>query len=70
MVMATRKQENYITTGLSGMKEISSYVKRSEATVLRWIREEGFPADKLGGLCWESDTIAIDDWRRKKLLAG
>jgi predicted DNA-binding transcriptional regulator AlpA len=58
----------YETTGLDGMKEICAYFgNRSETTILRLIREEGFPADKLGGNVWMSDKIAIDDWRRERV---
>lgn len=49
------------------MKEIASYVKRSEATVLNWIRNLGFPATKIGG-SWESDTEFIDEWRRGQIV--
>ena len=46
-----------------GMKEICEYVKASEATVLIWIRESGFPARKVRGKgIWLSDTVAIDAW--------
>ncbi len=52
---------------LSGMKEITSYCRRSEATVLKWIRECDFPAEKIGGVGWESDTEVIDEWRKSIL---
>jgi len=52
--------------GLSGMKEISGYFRRSEATLLKLIRDEDFPARKFGGI-WESDTELIDKWRREKI---
>ena len=46
-----------------GMKAICEYVKVSEATVLIWIRESGFPARKVRGKgIWLSDTVAIDAW--------
>ncbi len=48
--------------GLSGMKDISSFCNRSEATILAWIRTMGFPAVKITG-SWESDTSKIDEWR-------
>lgn len=53
-------------TALSGMKAISNYTNRSEATVLAWIREYDFPATKLGG-SWESDTQLVDEWRREQI---
>ena len=49
---------------LEGMKAICNYVKRSEATVLDWIRFMAFPAKKLGGI-WVSDTELISDWKKK-----
>ena len=48
--------------GLSGMKAISRYCNRSEATLLSWIRLMSFPAVKITG-SWESDTGKIDQWR-------
>jgi hypothetical protein len=53
-------------TTLSGMKEICDYYKRSEPTILKLIRDEGFPAIKIAG-AWESDTDFIDRWRRKQI---
>jgi hypothetical protein len=35
-----------MVTGLTGMKAICDYVNRSEATVLKWIRELRFPSSK------------------------
>ncbi len=53
------------TTGraLDGMKEICGYVRRTESTVLKWVRELGFPAKKVGGGIWQSETALIDEWR-------
>lgn len=51
-------------TALSGMKEITAYVRRSESTVLTLIREFDFPAKKICGV-WESDTEVVDNWRRR-----
>ena len=53
---------------LLGMDEICKYVGYSAPTVLKWIREEAFPAtqDCPRGR-WESDTRLIDDWRFKRL---
>lgn len=53
---------------LMGMKAICNYVKRSDATVLQWIREQDFPANKIGGI-WESTTKQVDDWK-DKVVAG
>lgn len=52
---------------LQGMAEIRQYVNRSEATVMDWIRNQGFPASKLGGGTWESTKSAIDEWKRKQV---
>ena len=54
------------TTILVGMKAIRQYVGRSEATVLKWIKNDGFPAKKVDGV-WESDTVLIEKWRRKMI---
>ena len=51
---------------LSGMKAICTYINRSEATVLGWIRDLGFPAKKLGGI-WESTTDLADKWHLEQL---
>ncbi len=57
-------------TALSGMTEICQYVRKSEKTVLDWIRLEGMPATKIGGGTWESDTVLIDEWRRMRIVQG
>jgi predicted DNA-binding transcriptional regulator AlpA len=49
---------------LDGMKEICEYVKRSESTVLKLIRQEGFPAKKVLGE-WMSSGAAIEKWRQE-----
>jgi len=54
--------KEYLETGLIGMKEICAAVRKSEATVLRLIQEEDFPATKIGG-AWESDRTLITKWR-------
>jgi len=51
---------------LTGMKEIQKHMNLSEATILAWIRQENFPARKLGGI-WISDTDVIDRWRIKTI---
>lgn len=54
------------STNLSGLEEISQYARRSKATVLDWIKNEGFPAAKLGHV-WESDKEMIDQWKRDRI---
>lgn len=56
-------------TLLSGMKQICEYMNRSEATVLKLIRESGFPAVKIGGV-WESDRVEIESWRASQIKNG
>lgn len=46
---------------LTGMKDIQKQVNMSEASVLAWIRDAGFPAKKIGGV-WISETEAISRW--------
>jgi predicted DNA-binding transcriptional regulator AlpA len=53
-------------TALVGMKEISRYTSRSEATILALIRDADFPAVKIRG-GWESDSDLIDTWRREQI---
>lgn len=53
---------------LIGLKEICKYARRSESTLLRMIREEGFPARKIGGN-WQSTTNLIDEWQRDAIRA-
>ena len=60
-----KKSEN----ALSGMAEICGYVRRSDATVLSWIRNRKFPAQKLGGI-WESDKALIDEWRKVQIVGS
>lgn len=47
---------------LTGMKEIAHYARRSEVTILTWIRDMDFPARKIGGV-WESNTSLVDQWK-------
>ncbi|EFK08744.1 conserved hypothetical protein [delta proteobacterium NaphS2] len=53
---------------LSGMNQITAYYGFSEPIVLTLIRTKGFPAVKLSGGMWQSDTVLIDKWRRQKIL--
>jgi hypothetical protein len=47
---------------LKGMLEISSYINRSEATVIRLVNSYEFPAKKICGI-WESSKKQVDKWR-------
>ena len=55
-------------TALSGMKSICEYVDRSAPTVLKWVREQAFPAGRLCGGVWESDTKWIDKWKARQIV--
>lgn len=57
------------TTALSGMNAIRDYCRSinlasSESSLIKMIKDFGFPARKIGGI-WESDKIAINKWRRR-----
>ena len=59
-------------TGLSGIDAICGFCRTitlpaSKAAVLQMIRDEGFPAKKIGGI-WDSDREEIVSWRRRRLL--
>jgi len=60
-----REETKVVGRPLVGMKEITQYARRSETTILRWIRDLGFPAEKIGGGkgLWESNTASIDRWK-------
>ena len=47
---------------LQGMKEICRYMGKSENTILRYIKNQNFPATKIGGE-WVSDISLIAGWR-------
>ncbi len=52
---------------LEGMKAIRTHENgKSEVTVLRLIREEGYPARKVLGT-WNTTTTLVDEWREEKL---
>jgi hypothetical protein len=55
------KQESAAGRRLDGMKEIADYMRRSESTILKMIRELSFPAVKAGGI-WVSHTAKIEAW--------
>lgn len=61
--------EKTVETHLSGMKAIAQYIQRSEPTVIKLVRDFGFPARKIAGI-WESDKQEISDWRIKLLNGG
>lgn len=47
---------------LEGITKISSYMNRSDSTILDLIRSEGFPASKTKDAVWVADTHDIDKW--------
>ena len=49
-------------TFLRGMKEICRYCRRSESTILLWIRDRDLPAKRIGGI-WEANPKQIDRWK-------
>lgn len=51
---------------LDGMKEITAYMRRSDRTILDLIKNQGFPAVKIGGQ-WSSSRDKIKAWREKML---
>lgn len=55
------------TKSLTGKKRIACYANRSWATVLKWIKDDHFPATKIDGI-WESDKEMIDNWKKNKIL--
>ena len=56
------KKDEQTGRALVGMKEICDYARRSESTVLCWIRDMEFPAKKISGI-WESNTMLVDKWK-------
>ena len=53
-------------TILIGRKMIMSFVGRSWATIMMWVKQRNFPARKIDGV-WESDTDLIIEWRKKEI---
>ncbi len=51
---------------LTGIKEITTYTRRSWNTIQIWIVNDGFPARKMDGI-WESMPELIDKWKLEKL---
>ena len=57
-------------TALQGMKEITQFLGRSEATVVALKKQHpDMPIRKIAGR-WESDKILLAEWRRGVLLTG
>lgn len=57
-------------TALQGMKQITQFLGRSEATVVALkAAHPDMPISKIVGR-WESDKILLADWRRNVLLKG
>jgi len=54
---------------LIGMKEIADAAGFSWKTVEKFIKDDNFPATKLGGR-WASDRLLIAEWKRNKILAN
>jgi hypothetical protein len=53
---------------LTGMMQIKDYFNYSETTILKLVRESDFPARKISGGIWESDTELIDAWRKDQIM--
>jgi hypothetical protein len=51
---------------LIGMLAICSHTKRSEATIIQTIRDEGFPAVKNKQQVYEASKKQIDVWQKKQ----
>lgn len=49
-------------TSLRGLREVAEYMGCSEKTALKYIKNEGLPASKVGGV-WVSDAAVLDAWR-------
>jgi len=56
------------STVLQGMKEICAYARRSESTLIKLQRTQGFPMAKVQGV-WVSDRLDIDAWFRAKIAS-
>ncbi len=54
---------------LTGSEKISAFMGRGWKLILHWIREDGFPAVKIGGR-WESDAELIRQWRKGQIEKG
>ena len=51
---------------LVGRDAIEVYVGRSWKTIIKWIKEESFPAKKMNGV-WGSDRELIAEWHRRQI---
>lgn len=52
---------------VAGMKDICRICKRSESTILNWIKTRDFPAKKMDGGIWYSGKKAITRWWNSQL---
>ena len=57
----------HIDTALRTLKEITGYTGYCETKIRRLIKEENFPAVRIGNGRYESDKLLIDRWRRRKI---
>ncbi len=53
-------------TMLNTRKQICGYLNICDRTLDKFIREEGFPAAKIGGRLWTT-TDLVDQWINRKL---
>ena len=51
---------------LRGLKAIGEYLGVSENTVVKYIKDDGLPAGKIGG-GWASDVESINAWRVSRM---
>ena len=52
---------------IEGMKAISAHENgKSEATILKLIRQEGYPARKMLGV-WSTTSKLVEEWREDRL---
>ena len=54
-------------SSLTGMQEIAEASGYSRQTVEKFIKNENFPAVKIGGR-WSSDKALIVEWKREKII--
>jgi hypothetical protein len=51
---------------LEGITKISSYMNRSDITILKLIQTAGFPAKRTKDFVWTASTEDIEKWRKKQ----
>jgi hypothetical protein len=51
---------------LEGITKISSYMNRSDSTILKLIQTAGFPAKRTKDFLWVADTNDIEKWRKSQ----